>query len=146
MFRAYVLGRADVVNFSTPIGGAEMVCDCDLGDKCHGFELISLYNQVCTEPEAQHVEKKVDAMSVATVMEGFDEDDEDDLFFRAADEDVLPAPKFNAKIEAVNETIRSGAAANIHDERPDWLPSWVCLLYTSPSPRDRTRSRMPSSA
>ena len=25
-------------------------------------------------------------------------------------------------------------------------PSWPCLLYTSPSPRDRTRSRMPSSA
>ena len=24
--------------------------------------------------------------------------------------------------------------------------SRVCLLYTSPSPRDRTRSRMPSSA
>ena len=23
---------------------------------------------------------------------------------------------------------------------------WSCLLYTSPSPRDRTRSRMPSSA
>ena len=23
---------------------------------------------------------------------------------------------------------------------------WVCLLYTSPSPRDRTRYRMPSSA
>ena len=25
-------------------------------------------------------------------------------------------------------------------------PATVCLLYTSPSPRDRTRSRMPSSA
>ena len=25
-------------------------------------------------------------------------------------------------------------------------PSCICLLYTSPSPRDRTRSRMPSSA
>ena len=25
-------------------------------------------------------------------------------------------------------------------------PFWHCLLYTSPSPRDRTRSRMPSSA
>ena len=25
-------------------------------------------------------------------------------------------------------------------------PIWACLLYTSPSPRDRTRSRMPSSA
>ena len=24
--------------------------------------------------------------------------------------------------------------------------NWPCLLYTSPSPRDRTRSRMPSSA
>ena len=28
-------------------------------------------------------------------------------------------------------------------EGPRWYP---CLLYTSPSPRDRTRSRMPSSA
>src|SRR5665811_1639010 len=27
-----------------------------------------------------------------------------------------------------------------------WVPSEACLLYTSPSPRDRTRSRMPSSA
>ena len=26
-----------------------------------------------------------------------------------------------------------------------WRP-YLCLLYTSPSPRDRTRSRMPSSA
>ena len=26
------------------------------------------------------------------------------------------------------------------------LNEYVCLLYTSPSPRDRTRSRMPSSA
>ena len=26
------------------------------------------------------------------------------------------------------------------------LHTCVCLLYTSPSPRDRTRSRMPSSA
>ena len=25
-------------------------------------------------------------------------------------------------------------------------PDGICLLYTSPSPRDRTRSRMPSSA
>ena len=26
------------------------------------------------------------------------------------------------------------------------LSTYICLLYTSPSPRDRTRSRMPSSA
>ena len=34
--------------------------------------------------------------------------------------------------------------------RPNVLDSdghrWICLLYTSPSPRDRTRYRMPSSA
>ena len=28
----------------------------------------------------------------------------------------------------------------------DWIQNTNCLLYTSPSPRDRTRSRMPSSA
>ena len=27
-----------------------------------------------------------------------------------------------------------------------WDLHWSCLLYTSPSPRDRTRTRMPSSA
>ena len=27
-----------------------------------------------------------------------------------------------------------------------FIQSTICLLYTSPSPRDRTRSRMPSSA
>ena len=30
------------------------------------------------------------------------------------------------------------------DEKELWW--YICLLYTSPSPRDRTRSRMPSSA
>ena len=34
------------------------------------------------------------------------------------------------------------------DDAGDWYVAlgWDCLLYTSPSPRDRTRSRMPSSA
>ena len=39
----------------------------------------------------------------------------------------------------------------LHRDDFDSLERWVvqiedCLLYTSPSPRDRTRSRMPSSA
>ena len=38
----------------------------------------------------------------------------------------------------IRPTGRMIGAANVED-RP-------CLLYTSPSPRDRTRSRMPSSA
>ena len=29
---------------------------------------------------------------------------------------------------------------------PEWAYRWVCLLYTSPSPRDQRGSRMPSSA
>ena len=32
------------------------------------------------------------------------------------------------------------------DDHIDGLPYGVCLLYTSPSPRDMRRSRMPSSA
>ena len=32
------------------------------------------------------------------------------------------------------------------DEEMYLWSSYLCLLYTSPSPRDRTRSRMPSSA
>ena len=32
------------------------------------------------------------------------------------------------------------------DEWRSWINPYPCLLYTSPSPRDRTRSRMPSSA
>ena len=38
------------------------------------------------------------------------------------------------------------AAGNIPNEREAWKVYEGCLLYTSPSPRDRTRSRMPSSA
>ena len=34
------------------------------------------------------------------------------------------------------EFVKSQSPANI----------WICLLYTSPSPRDRQKSRMPSSA
>ena len=42
-------------------------------------------------------------------------------------------------------TLRAGA--NIINANFDELYTALgCLLYTSPSPRDRTRSRMPSSA
>ena len=35
---------------------------------------------------------------------------------------------------------------NLIYERDGFYYYSICLLYTSPSPRDRTRSRMPSSA
>ena len=38
-------------------------------------------------------------------------------------------------------------ASNLTPDRETGIGNWsACLLYTSPSPRDRTRSRMPSSA
>ena len=51
--------------------------------------------------------------------------------------------------EMVREMVRDFATAelepNAHDiDERHHFPN--CLLYTSPSPRDRTRSRMPSSA
>ena len=61
--------------------------------------------------------------------------------------------------DGTGDTLRDGAIKlnNVINELYDYLgdqtnlqisvgsPS-TCLLYTSPSPRDRTRSRMPSSA
>ena len=42
--------------------------------------------------------------------------------------------------------LTSGAAPAMEDDRLFFMTHNTCLLYTSPSPRDRTRSRMPSSA
>ena len=45
------------------------------------------------------------------------------------------------------EAWQAGKAAEICDYcETDVINTYLCLLYTSPSPRDRTRSRMPSSA
>ena len=42
------------------------------------------------------------------------------------------------------QAAKEGDLTEIADALGDML--YICLLYTSPSPRDRTRSRMPSSA
>ena len=51
------------------------------------------------------------------------------------------------------EQYHTGKLKKKYVQRKGWLHHWNgtpgkkgCLLYTSPSPRDRTRSRMPSSA
>ena len=41
---------------------------------------------------------------------------------------------------------RAHAWASDADVQGNTITEGTCLLYTSPSPRDRTRSRMPSSA
>ena len=52
---------------------------------------------------------------------------------------VIEQTQRPALIMAPNKTL----AAQLYSEFKSFFP---CLLYTSPSPRDRTRSRMPSSA
>ena len=44
------------------------------------------------------------------------------------------------------EKTKSGIYLTSGTRDEDKIQGKVCLLYTSPSPRDRTRSRMPSSA
>ena len=66
------------------------------------------------------------------------------------------AESFNSKQGLIIEVaaIHEGLTANYNNysaqELEKALESWVepypCLLYTSPSPRDRQKSRMPSSA
>ena len=57
----------------------------------------------------------------------------------------LEAPRF--LLNGLPEHLRD-AVFSEGGERPmrHIIDAGICLLYTSPSPRDRTRSRMPSSA
>ena len=52
-------------------------------------------------------------------------------------------------IEVLDEEEKKGSITELLPRRSELFRPAVaniCLLYTSPSPRDRTRSRMPSSA
>ena len=50
--------------------------------------------------------------------------------------------------EETPTTNNSNNPGKVDSDDPNTVPPMypICLLYTSPSPRDRTRSRMPSSA
>ena len=74
-------------------------------------------------PTVQHLEKKINDNNQALRTELMGEFEE----------------KINAQAERVEQAI-SEIKTQI-DKRPA-----TCLLYTSPSPRDRQKSRMPSSA
>ena len=66
-----------------------------------------------------------------------------DLFTSLRFNDDLTDEQVRFAIEALENPPRD-AAGNVIALSP--LTKHTCLLYTSPSPRDRTRSRMPSSA
>ena len=68
--------------------------------------------------------------------------DRDDLVAGRLTLQYLPSDNLELLFHAaaVNDDGDTSAQKQIID------PAGACLLYTSPSPRDRTRSRMPSSA
>ena len=50
-------------------------------------------------------------------------------------------PEFLQAVREVLESIQP-----VVEKHPEYEKAGLCLLYTSPSPRDRQKSRMPSSA
>ena len=53
-----------------------------------------------------------------------------------------PSGRVMLKEAVLSDVVKSGRLVNaVRKYHP-----WVCLLYTSPSPRDRQKARMPSSA
>ena len=58
----------------------------------------------------------------------------------------VQAAEFSPKMIAVINMIDAAERQGLHIDAGILSSHLGCLLYTSPSPRDRTRSRMPSSA
>ena len=63
-----------------------------------------------------------------------------DMFVVEYSDPPLPPTSITLSVTGVDSALQGGACAVASTH------SRSCLLYTSPSPRDRTRSRMPSSA
>ena len=98
-------------------------------------EIDTASSGVMTASEADQIADKIIAANIEAQQEEIEQEQQDTGEY--GDESKLIAligyvPSFNAYTETV-----------VPDAQ-DWYSS--CLLYTSPSPRDRTRSRMPSSA
>ena len=69
------------------------------------------------------------------------------LELRASADFDWPAPGSRQEyLRARLENDGDGLRVRLYPNQSSGVLSSVCLLYTSPSPRDRTRSRMPSSA
>eukprot|EP00657_Telonema_sp_P-1_P006477 TRINITY_DN2519_c0_g1_i1.p1 TRINITY_DN2519_c0_g1~~TRINITY_DN2519_c0_g1_i1.p1 ORF type:complete len:337 (-),score=23.18 TRINITY_DN2519_c0_g1_i1:101-1111(-) len=68
----------------------------------------------------------------------------------AATAKATPAPQQSAPQNSAHRNVivaPQQSVAQESEEKKKWYEMFLpCLLYTSPSPRDRTRSRMPSSA
>ena len=59
---------------------------------------------------------------------------------------TVPSRNVSSKeLDLLSQIVEKRLGMDLNRRRQERLLQ-ICLLYTSPSPRDRTRSRMPSSA
>ena len=58
----------------------------------------------------------------------------------------MSKPNDNMKKAVIQATLETNTVKNKPDYIKNFIQSNSCLLYTSPSPRDKRQSRMPSSA
>ena len=78
--------------------------------------------------------------------------DVDDFFDKKDDQEIIEfAKKYQSGFHLATPVFDGAQEENIHHmaemaEMPKSGQVWFCLLYTSPSPRDRQKARMPSSA
>ena len=70
--------------------------------------------------------------------------DETTEIIKRAVHDIQPGQKDTVMVACLMRIY--DAVMNQREHNPSWQLSTGCLLYTSPSPRDRQKSRMPSSA
>ena len=66
---------------------------------------------------------------------------------RLTDTERQSAEEIVKRVKGTSQKVRRAQILLQSDaDGPNWTDSQICLLYTSPSPRDATLSRMPSSA
>ena len=111
---------------------------------------VFLINPVYAVQEYIEVDRIIAIVETQTITNSeLDKKKKDVIKVLSQKEDVIPSDKKITKLaldQLITEKLVLEYALmqgiNINDERLNN----VCLLYTSPSPRDRQKSRMPSSA
>ena len=97
----------------------------------------------CTSPKAQHQRWRQHFSKVLNLQSQFDESELENVKQRPMKNEMSCLPSLEDLCEAITR-LKNGKAAGSSGILPEMVK--VCLLYTSPSPRDRQKSRMPSSA
>ena len=98
------------------------------------YQMYWLPEQLATPDVDEHVLHPVKSTTIEMIMGSASADQQDNF-----------VPKLvNLQLSIDNHVIWKNVDETAHTVTPDHR--YTCLLYTSPSPRDATLSRMPSSA